>query len=192
MAKVTGQIIIQRPPDVVFDVVADERNEPKYNVDLLHVEKLTGGPVGVGTQFTAQHRTGRRQMEMTLEVTEYDPPRRIGSVTTASWATITGAVSFEPAEEGTRMRWPGRAAEGHGQAPDSTRPCCRPPPGADVLDRPQAVSGTRLITPEGTRADRRAETQRPGERIAALMVERGDCPRRSGYVSWFVELDQST
>lgn len=40
MARVTGEII-DRPVDVVLDVVADERNEPNYNPDLLPAEKLT-------------------------------------------------------------------------------------------------------------------------------------------------------
>lgn len=51
MARVTGQIFIECAPAVVFDVVADERNEPRYNPDLLRVEKLTDGPVGAGTRF---------------------------------------------------------------------------------------------------------------------------------------------
>ena len=50
-------MIIERPPDVVFDVVADERNEPKYNVELLHVKKLTGGR-SASARGPAQHRAG--------------------------------------------------------------------------------------------------------------------------------------
>jgi hypothetical protein len=44
-------------------------------------------------------------MEMTVEITQYDPPRRIASVATASWAEIRGAVTFEPVGDATRMRW---------------------------------------------------------------------------------------
>jgi uncharacterized membrane protein len=29
--RVTGEIVIERPIDEVFDFVADERNEPQYN-----------------------------------------------------------------------------------------------------------------------------------------------------------------
>lgn len=31
MIHIEGEIVINRPPEEVFDVVADERNEPKYN-----------------------------------------------------------------------------------------------------------------------------------------------------------------
>jgi hypothetical protein len=45
MTRVTGEITITRPVQEVFDVVADERNEPEYNPAMLRVEKLTDGPV---------------------------------------------------------------------------------------------------------------------------------------------------
>jgi hypothetical protein len=30
-ARIAGDIVIRRPVEEVFDVVADERNEPRYN-----------------------------------------------------------------------------------------------------------------------------------------------------------------
>ncbi len=105
MAKVAGEIRIDAPADVVFEVVADERNEPKYNPALLSVDLLSEGPVGVGTRFRAVHMSGRGPMEMTVELTEYDPPRRIASVTRTSWAEIRGAVTFVQSGDATRMSW---------------------------------------------------------------------------------------
>jgi hypothetical protein len=32
-----------------FDLVADERNEPRYNPRMWRAEKITEGPIGVGT-----------------------------------------------------------------------------------------------------------------------------------------------
>ena len=31
MARIHGDILIERPPEVVFDFLADERNEPHFN-----------------------------------------------------------------------------------------------------------------------------------------------------------------
>jgi hypothetical protein len=53
VTKIRGGIVIGRPMDVVFDVVADQRNEPAYNRMMTYSEKLTDGPIGVGTQFRA-------------------------------------------------------------------------------------------------------------------------------------------
>jgi hypothetical protein len=33
----------------VFDFVADERNEPRYNPRMLSAEKTSDGPIGIGT-----------------------------------------------------------------------------------------------------------------------------------------------
>jgi hypothetical protein len=50
MATVAGEIRIERPVDVVFETVADERNEPRYNPLLISVDMLTDEPVGAGTR----------------------------------------------------------------------------------------------------------------------------------------------
>jgi hypothetical protein len=49
--KVTGSIEIDRPVAEVFDFVADQRNEPLYNPDMVSSQKLTDGPIDVGTRF---------------------------------------------------------------------------------------------------------------------------------------------
>ena len=64
MARITGQTVIARPVEVVFDCVADQRNEPKYNPRMVRSEKLTDGPIGVGMRFAATMTSGRRRAEM--------------------------------------------------------------------------------------------------------------------------------
>ena len=43
MIHIEGEIVINRPVEEVFDVVSDERNEPRYNPRLLWVEKISSG-----------------------------------------------------------------------------------------------------------------------------------------------------
>jgi hypothetical protein len=43
--------VIARSPEDVFDYLADVGNEIAYNPDCVSVERLTDGPVGVGTKF---------------------------------------------------------------------------------------------------------------------------------------------
>ena len=47
VSKITGEILILRPVEVVFDVVVDERNEPLYNPALLSSDKVTDGAAGL-------------------------------------------------------------------------------------------------------------------------------------------------
>ncbi|WP_329475208.1 SRPBCC family protein [Kribbella sp. NBC_01484] len=104
-ADVRGEIDILRPTDIVFDTVADERNEPHFNPRLHRVEKATPGPVGVGTTFRAETTTMGRSVPMTIEYTDFQRPHRLGSVTHMQAMDIEGALTFDPTSEGTRMSW---------------------------------------------------------------------------------------
>jgi hypothetical protein len=105
VARIQGEIMIERPVEVVFDFVADERNEPRYNPQLLSVEQTTSGPIGVGTQFRAQTMRAGRTIEMQIEFTAYERPQRLESATHLSSMDIRGDLTFVAVPGGTRMRW---------------------------------------------------------------------------------------
>jgi hypothetical protein len=105
MANVSGEILINRSVEQVFDFVADQRNEPIYNPRMLRSEKITDGPIGVGTRFRATAMSGRRPVEMYIEVTEYQRARRFGSRTTMSSVDVDGGLTFEAVAGATRMSW---------------------------------------------------------------------------------------
>ena len=105
MAHIEGEIVINRPTDVVFDFVADERNEPRFNPQMRRVEQITAGPVGLGTQFRAEMANMGRTVEMVIAFTTFERPRRLASHTRMSSIDIRGALTFEPVPEGTLMRW---------------------------------------------------------------------------------------
>ena len=44
MTTVRGEIVIDRRPEEVFDFVADEENEPRYNPQMKAVKKVTEDP----------------------------------------------------------------------------------------------------------------------------------------------------
>lgn len=54
MAHIGGEIIIQRPVEQVFDFVADERNEPRYDRRMVRAEKVSPGGIGQGARFGAE------------------------------------------------------------------------------------------------------------------------------------------
>jgi hypothetical protein len=105
VAHVEGEVTIRRPVEEVFDFVADERNEPRFNRRMRRAELVSEGPIGLGTCFVAEMSKKGRPFEMLIEFTDYDRPRRIGSVTHMSWMDTSGAVSFDTVPEGTRMCW---------------------------------------------------------------------------------------
>jgi len=105
MVKIQGATVIARPIDVVFDFVADERNEPKYNPRMVHAEKVTPGPVGKGTRWVATIQSMGRPLDMAMEVTDYKRPTSLGSTTSMSTAEIRGTLTFQPDPAGTWMQW---------------------------------------------------------------------------------------
>jgi hypothetical protein len=86
MARIDGEIVIDRPVDAVFDYVADQSNEPQYNPRMARAEKITPGPVGKGTRFRSAVTTMGRTAEMLIEFTGYDRPTRLTSATTIQQA----------------------------------------------------------------------------------------------------------
>jgi hypothetical protein len=105
MVRIAGEIVINRPVEEVFDFVADERNEPRYNPRLRRVEQLSAGPIGVGTRFRAETVTLGRPVPMVIEFTAYERPRRLRSATHMSTMEIDGTLAFESVAGGTRMHW---------------------------------------------------------------------------------------
>lgn len=102
-AHVMGSVRIAVPCERVFDVVADSRNEPSFNPAMTEVELLTPEPVGLGSRFRA--RMGRAGTVMHVELTHFERPRRLGSVTTSSIMETSGSLTFTPDGDGTVMAW---------------------------------------------------------------------------------------
>ena len=105
MALIEGKVVIRRSVDEVFDFVADERNEPRYNPRMVLAEKISPGPVGVGTRFRVVTRSMWRTAEMTIEFTAYERPRLLAVSAHLSTMEIEGRLTFDPVPEGTRMTW---------------------------------------------------------------------------------------
>jgi polyketide cyclase/dehydrase/lipid transport protein len=105
MARVEGEIAIGRPVEEVFDFVADERHEPRYNQRMVRAEQISEGPIGEGTRFHTELRAMGRAMPMVVEFTGYERPARLASVTRSSMMETEGALTFEAVHGGTRMRW---------------------------------------------------------------------------------------
>ncbi|HEV7187040.1 MAG TPA: SRPBCC family protein [Blastococcus sp.] len=105
MADIQGEVLIRRPVEEVFDFVADERNEPTYNPGMLVSEKVTEGPIGVGTRFRATFRSRRRPLDMQIEYTAFDRPYLLASTSRMAAADFSGTLTFTPTPAGTRLRW---------------------------------------------------------------------------------------
>jgi carbon monoxide dehydrogenase subunit G len=73
--KFSNTITIERFTHDVFEFVSDLENIPKWNYAIAETQKVSEGPVGVGTRYR-QVRSLPSRSEETLQVTQFEPDRR--------------------------------------------------------------------------------------------------------------------
>ena len=75
MSVVRAEKLLHCPPNTVFDFVAAHHfeNHPRWDPDVLEMNKTSPGPVGVGTKANIVRRQGNRRVEGTATVMEYQP-----------------------------------------------------------------------------------------------------------------------
>jgi hypothetical protein len=105
MTHITGEVTINAPVDEVFDMVADERNERRYNPRIVRAERVGEGPVGAGARFIAEPKGMGSKGQMTLTILEYDRPHRLHNAIRSSYMQVDGTLTFGEVEGGTRLRW---------------------------------------------------------------------------------------
>jgi carboxymethylenebutenolidase len=96
-------LVIDRSPTDVFDFVADERN--RYDPRILNSEKLTVGPIGLGTRFRSEMASLGRTVSMTVAITAYDRPHLVATTSRLTGMAIHSTLRFEPSGTRTRLHW---------------------------------------------------------------------------------------
>lgn len=91
MSTITVTRAIAAKPERVFDTVAHIENFAEVVESIINVEFLSEQRTGVGTRFRETRLMKGREATSTLEVTEYEPHRRIRLVSDeggAIWDTV--------------------------------------------------------------------------------------------------------
>jgi hypothetical protein len=96
-AVLMAEADIERSPEEVFDYCSDPAHEPEWNIKMKAIERLTEGPVGVGTRYRMEF-TSRPDGEY-----EQACAPREGSIPPPFRDAVTSAAG--------RMRDKGRAAQ---------------------------------------------------------------------------------
>jgi uncharacterized protein YndB with AHSA1/START domain len=104
MAAIVESIEIARRPEEVFSYVTDPSRLPEWQQSVVSARKEGDAPLGVGTRAVVTRRVGRRELTMTAELAELNPP--------SSWVVrgvdgpVRGIVrgTIEPLGDGERSR----------------------------------------------------------------------------------------
>jgi uncharacterized protein YndB with AHSA1/START domain len=89
MVIVENTVDIRRSPEEVFDYCTDILREPEWNPRTRRVEKLTQGPVGLGTRFEGEWIKGN---PMVIEYVRFERPTQ--------WATTGRSTRLDAKSEG--------------------------------------------------------------------------------------------
>jgi uncharacterized protein YndB with AHSA1/START domain len=101
---VTETLVINRPPEVVFDYVTDPNNLASWQTSITAVEQLTDGPPGLGTRVRERTKPpGGKEFEQIVEFTEFARPERLHVHIVKGPYPVDGTWSFEPSPRGTRV-----------------------------------------------------------------------------------------
>ena len=92
-------IEIDRSPEEVFDFMSDLRSERSWNPAVETIEKITDGPVGVGTRYKAKWK---RSPEVIVECPRDDRPHGWTNIDGGS-LEIESVFTLVPTRSGTRL-----------------------------------------------------------------------------------------
>jgi uncharacterized protein YndB with AHSA1/START domain len=102
---VERSIEIAAPPEEVFAFVADARNDPRWCATVVACEQRHGDGPGPDARFEARHRPTpvHRVMPRSIEVLEYEPPRRVRWRQEDANGVFLIAYEVEPVADGARF-----------------------------------------------------------------------------------------
>jgi uncharacterized protein YndB with AHSA1/START domain len=101
----TGQASVQiaRPVRDVFGYASDPANMPRWAGEVLEAELLTPGPLGVGSQARGVGKLLGRRLEVTIQVTAFEPGRTFAFVSVAGPVRSENRLTFAEVDGGTRV-----------------------------------------------------------------------------------------
>ena len=94
---------INRPPPEVFNFLADATNAPKVVPSVVRVEKLTEGPVGVGTRYRETRLMTKKEAQAELEVSGYESPGHFAMHNVTNGIETTYDYRLSAERDGTRV-----------------------------------------------------------------------------------------
>lgn len=99
MAVIESSAVIERNVEDVFDYLIDLRHELEWNPGVESMEKLTDGPIGIGTRFLAKWKQSKH---VEVECVALDRPHS-WAYTNGGPVSVTLTVTLAPHPTGTRL-----------------------------------------------------------------------------------------
>lgn len=99
MTVLRNSVVIRCTPEEAFDYLSDHRAELEWNPRCQVMEKITEGPVGVGTKYRAKWKNSPY---VELVTVHFDRPHT-WTMHNGGAIEVTFTCRLEPVPEGTRL-----------------------------------------------------------------------------------------
>ena len=104
VADVEQTVIIKRPVEDVFAIIADPANDHRWSSAVIEAGITTPPPTGVGSTAHYVSRIFGRRLEYDWTITEFELNRRLVARTGEGGAwPVQATLSVEPLSGGTRL-----------------------------------------------------------------------------------------
>ena len=103
MARVVVKKSIAAPAEDVFETVAHIEEFSQVVPEITKIEFLSDQKTGVGTRFRETRMMKGKEAATELEVTEYEPPRRVRIVADSHGTVWDTVFNVSPAGEGAEL-----------------------------------------------------------------------------------------
>jgi carbon monoxide dehydrogenase subunit G len=105
MIKIEREIVVARPPEAVFDYLADVARFPEWQPAIERAEQLTPGALAAGTELRLVIRGPTGATEVTGAVVSLDRPSLLAVRTLSGPAAVEASCELSRDGEGTRVRF---------------------------------------------------------------------------------------
>jgi carbon monoxide dehydrogenase subunit G len=100
MITTSGSTLISAPIEVVFDFLADARNEPRWLPGASQVRLTSAEPIQDGSTFVGEYA---RAGTVTVRIAVYDRPHRVTLAGAARILSFTDEIVLTATEGGTAL-----------------------------------------------------------------------------------------
>lgn len=100
MIRADAAVHIDRPPEAVFDLLADPRNEPRWLPGAKRVTMMTPEPVRLGSRFEGEYA---RAGAVTIELVAFERPSRVTFRAASKIVRFDDDVTLAAENGGTRL-----------------------------------------------------------------------------------------
>jgi dehydrogenase/reductase SDR family member 12 len=103
MPETTETTTLSRTPEDVFAALADFSKLADWDPMFDRSERLDSGPIGIGSRFRAVGTAAGSEIDLELEIVEYEAPRRVVLHGTGDGMSTREAIRVEAEDDGASL-----------------------------------------------------------------------------------------